>query len=75
MRKQDTVIQSLATRESYLVCEADRLRTDNEKLYRWMRVNGFVIDEMTLNSMCCPPFARRTAIRIAASFTCLTACP
>lgn len=49
MRKQDTVIQSLATRESYLVCEADRLRTDNEKLYRWMRVNGeFVIDEMTL---------------------------
>lgn len=49
MRKQDTVIQSLATRESYLVCEADRLRTDNEKLYRWLRVNGeFVIDEMTL---------------------------
>lgn len=49
MRKQDTVIQSLATRESYLVCEADRLRTDNEKLYRWMRVNGeFVSDEMTL---------------------------
>jgi hypothetical protein len=51
MRKQDTVIQSLATRESYLVCEADRLRTDNEKLYRWMRSTGFVIDEMTLNSM------------------------
>ncbi|HBM7345286.1 TPA: hypothetical protein L2B26_005411 [Klebsiella oxytoca] len=49
MRKQDAVIQSLATRESYLVCEADRLRTDNEKLYRWLRVNGeFVIDEMTL---------------------------
>lgn len=49
MRKQDAVIQSLATRENYLVCEADRLRTDNEKLYRWLRVNGeFVIDEMTL---------------------------
>ena len=49
IRKQDAVIKSLATRESDLVCEADRLRTDNEKLYRWLRINGeFVIDEMML---------------------------
>lgn len=38
----------LSTRESWLEREVERLRTDNEKLYRWLRYNGEkVIDEMT----------------------------
>lgn len=48
IRKLENVIQEFNTRESWLESEIDRLRTDNEKLYRWLRVNGeFVIDEMT----------------------------
>ena len=48
IRKQENVIRELSTRESWLEREVERLRTDNEKLYRWLRYNGEkVIDEMT----------------------------
>lgn len=35
IRKQENVIRELSTRESWLEREVERLRTDNEKLYRW----------------------------------------
>ncbi|VGL86822.1 Uncharacterised protein [Klebsiella pneumoniae] len=48
IRKQENVIRELSTRESWLEREVERLRTDNEKLYRWLRYNSEkVIDEMT----------------------------
>ncbi|HBT3077238.1 TPA: hypothetical protein MBF08_003852 [Klebsiella pneumoniae] len=48
IRRQDDVIESLGTKARSLDWEADRLRTDNEKIYRWLRRNGeCVIDEMT----------------------------
>ncbi len=77
IRKQENVIRELSTRESWLEREVERLRTDNEKLYRWLRYNGEkVIDEMTCeHRMHCPPFARRTGIHTVASFTSSTACP
>ncbi len=37
IRKQENVIRELSTRESWLEREVERLRTDNEKLYRWLR--------------------------------------
>ena len=40
IRKQENVIRELSTRESWLEREVERLRTDNEKLYRWLRYNG-----------------------------------
>ncbi|HHE8410351.1 hypothetical protein ACYCI4_28580, partial [Klebsiella pneumoniae] len=39
IRKQENVIRELSTRESWLEREVERLRTDNEKLYRWLRYN------------------------------------
>ncbi|EPK1217590.1 hypothetical protein NLT02_005630, partial [Klebsiella pneumoniae] len=36
IRKQENVIRELSTRESWLEREVERLRTDNEKLYRWL---------------------------------------
>lgn len=40
IRKQENVIRELSTRESWLEREVERLRTDNEKLYRWLRYNS-----------------------------------
>ena len=37
IRKQENVIRELSTRESWLEREVERLRTDNEKLSRWLR--------------------------------------
>lgn len=48
IRKQENVIQELNTRGSWQESEMDRLRTHNEKYYRWLRSHGeCVIDEMT----------------------------
>lgn len=48
IRRQENVIREFSTRDSWQESEIERLWTDNEKLYRWLRHNGeMVIDEMT----------------------------
>ena len=77
IRKQENVIRELSTRESWLEREVERLRIDNEKLYRWLRYNGEkVIDEMTCELDALSAVRQtNTGFIPFASFTSSTACP